>query len=435
MPDEKVVGLYGDANKIAADPGYLDVLQGEIGLNRIIFGGGYNLSAQTRALNPFTNGPEGAAPGLSLTNDDRPLRQAIAACHSRGIQVWGITSTYWAGAEHAPELMAYHLSGQRMDQFPKLPFAHEQGSMTFCPNNPRINDWFAAVLVEVAVQYDFQGYALTHFRYCHPAFLPQLMGCGCPVCQQKAAELGYDFERMRRAVLGVPGVLGKIPVKTLHAAACADLGFFDFLQVLGLDGPAIADWLNFRAAALTHNLRRFSTAVHQAAPREFAFGSDIHYPSMALLVGQRYADFVAICDQILPLLSHNEIHYLDNLGSFASHLMQWVDGLGEEDAVSLVYKLFGITIAGMPTTIQAMHLGDPIHAELEMTALAEVITSEMAKARLFAGPAIPSYPVIKGSLWPTATVKRLMAAALETGHDGVVLQGTDALFTDRRQPQ
>jgi hypothetical protein len=427
MTKEKVVGLYGDAGAAAKDAGYLNLLQDKIGLNRIIFGGGFNLSPKTRQLNPSSGGN---APGLGLTDDDSSLFLGIEEAHKRGIKVWGCMSSYWAGAEHAPELMAYDLYGNRMDYYQRSPYAHEQGSMTFCPTNERINDWFEAAFTEIAIKYDFDGYALTHFRYCHPAFIEQMLGCACPSCQKKAADLGYDFPRMKKAVLGLVDSLKHLPVALLAGKSGYSFGFTDLLQVLGVDGGGVLDWFNFRADVISGNLKRFKQTVKAEVKREFAFGSDAHYPSMAMLVGHRYKDLGSICDQILPLLSHNAIHYMDNLGSFASHLTQWNNGLSERDAVRLVYMLFGITYPGMPKTVTDMDLENPMEAEKTLqTVIPEIIASEMYKAKLYSGDNVPTYPVIKGSLfWSSLNVKKLMQTALDTGHNGIILQGTDALF-------
>ena len=50
----------------------------------------------------------------------------------------------------------------------------------------------------------------------------------------------------------------------------------------------------------------------------------------------------------------------------------------------------------------------------------------MFRARLY-NSRIPSYPVIKGGTWPKEPIRRLIAAADDLGHDGIVFQGTDAL--------
>jgi hypothetical protein len=424
MSKEKIVGLYWNASTHLGDPGYLDAAKSEIGLNRIIFGGEYNLTSKTRGLNPSKGG---AAPGVTLVDDDTPLRKAIDEAHKRDIQVWAYAGGYHGGANQAPDLMVYDLTGKRMDEFPPRMYATEQNSLTLCPNNECVNAWFEAMLVEIASRYEFQGCALSHVRYCHPAFFEQMLSCGCPTCQKKAGELGYDFGRMQRAVLGALAALKKMPASRLKTAARAGLGFFDFLQILGQDSGGVVDWFNFRADAITLNLKRFSQAVHAVRP-DFMFGMDVHYPTMALLVGHRYSDLAATCDQILPLLPHVEVLFMDNLGSFATLLMQWVDGLVEVEAVSLVYKLLGIHNPEMPVTVKAMHLGEPPSAELQMEALLDLVASEMYKARLLSGEKVPSYPVIKGSVWPEKTIRRLMEVATEAGHDGIVLQGTDALF-------
>lgn len=421
-----IVGLYADPAAVAADPGFLDIARAEIGLNRIILGGPYNLSAETRARNP---GPKqhNMAHGLSLTDDDSVLRRAIDEAHRRGIQVWHIISIYWAGAEHAPELMARDLYGRRMDEHPRLPYAHEQASYTFCPSNDLVNDWFEAALVELATRYEFDGCALTHLRFAHAAFVDELLACGCPACAAAAGQLGYDFPRMKAAALNTAQALQRASASRLRQAAGLGLGWLDFLQALGDDGGGLVDWFNFRADCITRGLQRFHRAVKRARPG-FAFGSDIHFPSLALLVGHRYRDFAGTCDHILPLLPHVEIHCLEVLAGLAGRLTQWAPGLAEPEALRLVYRMFGYEALGLPDSIAGLRLGDPPGAEPPLAALGDLVAGELVKARLLAGDRVPSYPVIKGAVWPARTVRRLMDAAQDAGHDGIVFQGTSALF-------
>ena len=424
-----VIGLYSDPAAIAADPHFLDVAQSEIGLNRLIFGGPFNLSAQTRSLNPVAKDPQHIAPGLGLTDDDSVLHRALDEAHKRDIKVWGISSAYWAGAENAPDLMTRDLYGKRMDEYPRFLYAAEQASYTFCPNNERVNAWFEAALVEMATRYAFDGFALTHFRFCHAAFFQELLSCGCDNCRAAATHLGYDFERMRKAMLSGVTALQTASAGDLKRAAAQNLGFGDVLQALGQDGGGVADWLNFRADTISRNLKQFKTAVQRAAGVKFAFGSDIYYPSLALTVGHRYRDFAATCEHILPLLPHVEIHCLGVLASFATLLMQWVPGVEERDALRLVYQFCGYDQIGMPDTIAGLHLGNPPYGEPDVSALGDLIAGEMARARLLSGDTVKTYPVIKGAIWPAATIQRLVDAAHQTGHTGVVFQGTDALFT------
>jgi hypothetical protein len=52
----------------------------------------------------------------------------------------------------------------------------------------------------------------------------------------------------------------------------------------------------------------------------------------------------------------------------------------------------------------------------------------LRRGRLYNDGSIPSYPFIKGTTWPKATVQRLMQDADALGHDGIILQGTDSLL-------
>ena len=69
-------------------------------------------------------------------------------------------------------------------------------------------------------------------------------------------------------------------------------------------------------------------------------------------------------------------------------------------------------------------------ADLEMRfeKLYDVVALEMQRARRYNDGSIPSYPVIKAGTWPKETVQRLMQTAEAQGHDGIILQGTEALL-------
>jgi hypothetical protein len=424
MSKEKVVGIYGDHNASVNDPNYLDTLQGEIGLNAIICGG-YNLSANVRALNPAT-----VPGGSTYTDDDSMLYKAQEVFRKRGIQSWAIFGGYHGMANSEPETMAYTLEGKRIDSFQPRLYAHEANGYTTCPNNEKHNAFLEAVLVDIAARYDFAGSAITHARYAHSAFIQGLLACGCETCEKKAGEFGFDFQRMKKAVLGTYYGFQKLTVDQCKLALKVGLGFLDFVEMMGQDAGAVADWFNYRAMVISHNFKRFQTAIHSVNPN-FRFGSDTHYPTMALLVGHRYADLNQVCDQIVPLLSHNEIHFMDNIGSFANFLMESVPGLEDADATSLVYNFLGVHTPGLPKTVKDMQLGTPVNAELHMNpdTLQALVANEMYKVRLLSNNKNPSYPVIKGSFWPERVVRSLMNIAVEAGHDGIVLQGTDSLFT------
>ena len=434
MTSEKwVVGLYAGPDAIAADPQYLDVLQDEIGLNRIILGGYVDLPPEVRAQNPC----QGTKGNLGVTlateeKDDVPLRRAMEEAHARDIQVWGCFGGYHGGAQHTPDLMSVDLSGRPMDEFAPYPFALEQKHQVYCPCNERVNAWLETVFAQVAMGYDYDGYALTHVRHSHPAFVQQMLACGCAVCQERASDLGYDFRRMKGAMLDSLQALQNASVVTLRQAAELSFGFGDLLQWLGQDAAGVMDWFVFRAECITQNLKRFSDAVHGSIDREFAFGTDIYPPSLALLVGHRHADLGSVCDQVLPLLSHVEIHQLESLASMATMLMRWVPDLGEREALRVVYRLFGYDQFDLPESIAELHLdkvGNPCDAEAYLTeALPQIVAAEMLKTRVNLGEQVPSYPVIKGTWWPTSTVRRLIDVSREVGHNGIVLQGTDSLF-------
>ena len=70
---------------------------------------------------------------------------------------------------------------------------------------------------------------------------------------------------------------------------------------------------------------------------------------------------------------------------------------------------------------------DEPDCELRCAALADIVETEMRRARLYNDGSIPSYPVIKGFQWPRDVIERLVAAADDMGHEGIVFQGTDVI--------
>ena len=205
------------------------------------------------------------------------------------------------------------------------------------------------------------------------------------------------------------------------------MGLPDLHQWLGLDSN-IAAWFEFRARVLATHLKSFKESTCEAAGRDLVFGGDTFPPTFALLVGHSYQDFIGWADYTSPLLSHVEVFILSTFASYADLLCQWNQGLTEEDALRLLYRLFGYDqIENMPQSLEEFGIRTP-ECEVNCRALADIVELELWRARLYNPGKIPSYPVIKGGPWTPAVVHRLIAAAERMGHEGIVFQQTTALL-------
>ena len=421
---DKLVGLYVGAEEVANDPTYLDVLKDEMGLNLIILFGAYDLSPETRAKNPATLGGT-QTHAMNLTDDDSAMRGAIEAAHRRGIDVWFCVSCWWSGVELPPEVAMQDFNGRPINEAPPIPYSHEGRTHTYCPNHPSVDNWFSSAYTELIRSYEIDGMDLTHARYYHPAYYPGLFGCGCDYCAQTAQALGYDLSRMRAAILRALDRLNRTDATEIMRLSELGLSFVGMLQHLAEDRAA-ADWFDFRCDNLCGRIRTFKRIVENAAGREIVFGSDTFVPSFASLVGHRYSEFATCSSYTSPLLPHFEIHILMNLVSLASMLCQKVGNLTESEALRAVRRLVGYDGFDLPDTFEGFGIGAP-DCETRHASLYNIIETELRKARLYNRGEVPSYPVIKGELWPTEVVRGLIDAAERMGHEGIIFQGTSSL--------
>lgn len=414
------VAAYCFAEQVAEYPDFLPLLKENVGLDLVILAGAYTPSLEVLADNPIPGEPSRTVrQGIALTDDDGVLRKAVEIAHRNDVGVWLLISGWWGGAERAPDLMMTTLSGSPISQFAPAPYASESDTLTFCPNREELNRWFGRLYVDIVDRYGAQGIDLTHARYSHPAFVESLFGCGCPHCAHTAAEMGYDFEGMRRAMLGLVDRIRNLPVEAVEEVADLHVGFFDVLELFG--GRGVVDWFHFRADAITRRLMELRAYFKSHLDREAAFVSDIFVPSFALMVGHRYGDFARFSDYLTPLLPWLEAHYLSTFAAFAHRLTREIKGLREETALQLLYRLFGYDGFDMPLTLQGLRMGQP-DCESSFEPLYPVVEGELRKAMLYNTGGLPSWPSINAGVWPVEVIQRLLQVLREVGHQGVIWQ-------------
>lgn len=445
---EKIVGASVDKEEMLKRPEELDFLKEKLGLNLVVFGGAFNLPPQVRALNPFPEGLRGRmGPGLALTDDDAPLRQAVELAHSKGVSVWVSTVSWWSNAQHAPKLSVRDLWGRRTEEVVPVPYSSDpQSGHAFCPSNEAVLTWWEAAYAEIVRMYGVEGMYNTHSRYYHPAFYPALLACGCESCQAKAAELGYDFQEMKEGLVSLWRGLERLEVKRVRQAAQLSLGALDWLELLGGD-IRVLDWLNFRAEVIGEGLGRFARAMREATNGYARFGAQAFTPSFDFLVGHHYADYERKVDMMVPVFSWLDHHFLTNVVSWANFLVERAPGLEEAEALRLVARFFGWDSLKLPSTFAAFNLGGRITWEktpnrreesisrtdgspchLSFGPYVELMELEMRKCTLFRSGRIPFYPLIRGMFRPKEEVEQQLKLVDELGFEGFILHGYDSLL-------
>jgi len=429
MNNKKRIGIYLSPQTILRNPGYLETLRDQLGLNVLVLMWNGELPPEVLAQSPFDGAPPSAervraliarhfdgqpstekftsamksvGPHVSAGGNDQEVRQAVQIAKNVGLEIWLMGGGYTAS---------------------------DYDVLMYCPSKAANNRWYEAVYTYLATAYNVDGLDITHVRYPMSSYPRGLLLCMCDDCARAAAELGYDMAAMKADIGQAWTRLRTIDAQRLAAIGQAAMGPFDYMQLLGMR-QGVVDWFRFRAELLIRNFTGFRKAVHGAAGDHFLFGADTYPASLSMLVGHNLSRWAEFSDFASPLLSHVDIFPMQTITEAAQFLRRLHPTLSEAEALRLVYRFAGYDGLGLPDTIAAFALGEP-DCEFRNIPLTDFVTLDMAKAKLYLPSEIPSYPIIQGGgapwLWPREIVEAVMANALALGHDGYIFQGTKSL--------
>ena len=193
-------------------------------------------------------------------------------------------------------------------------------------------------------------------------------------------------------------------------------GFWDFVRWLG-DDEVVLEWLECRALLLSGQMEGFRRAVGDAAGEDKVFGSDVFPPSIALLGGHLYEAWEKGADYLTGGSSFGGVvgwaTTVTNLATeWAPALCRTVAGLTEEEALRLIYRLFGYDDLDLPLSVEEIRKG-PLPLE-------DMFAREMARLKGGTSGAIPLYPPVSAQGTPER-VRKLCAAVADNGCDGAML--------------
>ena len=439
MASEQTLGLYLGADLILNNPGYLEALRSQIGLDLVIIGFCGEVSDRVRTLSPFDDMPPSderlrslvcryidgqpitqeygsvqglVGPAVHAVRHEETMRKAIDAAHDVGLDVW-LLGEAWT--------------------------TNDFQDVMYCPSDERVNDWYEALYVDIASRYDVEALDITHARYPMTSHPRGMFVCTCAKCARSAADMGYDMAQMKADVHDALAKLREVSASRLVSVAEQALGASDYVQLLDLKS-GVLDWFKFRAGVLAKGFGRFREAVHAAAGPEFIFGCDTYPASLALFAGHDLSHWAEFSDFASPLIAHADIFQMYTLVVWARFLREIIPALSEGDALKAIYRFVGYDRLGLPDNIDDFLLSsvdarpgfsEDHECEFKHVPLLDLLRLDMAKSRLHLPEGMPSYPILQGGGaphdWPKEIVQAAIASAGELGHQGVMLQGTQSL--------
>lgn len=407
----------------------MDVLQDRLGLNLVIISFTDELPQEVLEQSPYDGTPPSADRLRSLISqhlDGRPSTDKFdSAYRSVGPHVYagGNEGLLQAAIEQAKNngLEVWLLGGAWT--------ASDYDVLMYCPSKEQNNRWYEAVYMHMATAYGADGVDITHARFPMTSYPRGIFLCMCDDCARSAAALGYDMQQMKADIQDARVRLQRVDGKHVAEIGKVAAGPFDYMQLLGMK-EGVVQWFKFRSELLGNNIKRFHNAVHAAAGEYFIFGADTYPASLSMLVGHNHARWHEFSDFASPLLSHVDIFPMQTLVEFAQILRRLIVNLSEQDALAIVYRFAGYDSLDLPGSVAEFALGEP-DCEYRNVPLADLVTLDMAKAKLYLPDGIPCYPIIQGGgaphHWPREIIETLMARADELGNDGIIFQGTESL--------
>lgn len=433
IPGKKLIGYYATLDEILKEPKFLDALQKRLGVNVLLCSPPIKLPPHLLAKNPL--GPGRTLCARAHTDDDSGVFRAVEETHRRGMDFWLSYTGHHYNEECRP-IIAETFEGVKFLDMPSVRYSLES-QRTSCFAKPIVKEFEPEVFAYGAKTYGADSMYVSHYRYANPSYWPNLFGCACSYCQEEAAKMGYNFPRMKSAMLGLRLSLEKIDRKNVEHAAKFRLTFADFLTFLG-DDDGVMDWVVFRAKVVGNQLRRINEAVRAATGGRCGFITDTHNATMSIFVGHNYSDFLSGASDAFHPLSWCDTQHIGAVTAWANQLCTWAPGLEESTALRVVTRFFGWDELGLPTEwiYQVLGLKSPeekISSEafyrlFNPDLTVRLLTHEWTRLAVINNGRLPIHPVIRGDVWPEKVCRELMGRCEDLGFTGYVFQRTDNLI-------
>lgn len=324
--------------------------------------------------------------GVIVAGGDPATVEACAEC---GVTLYLCSGAYGKG-NFPDEFLSLDVNGDQQVWF---------GST--CPNRPTVREANLEGIARMAATEGIAGVYIDGCRFGSPASgLEAFFTCFCPVCEDKAARLGYDFARMKsdatalyRMIKGIgPGTawknVGQTPSMLLH-----------FL----VNHPGILEWLRFREACTTEHLRNVRATI-KGVRNDLLFAIYIFTPCLSPLVGQNYAALSnGVIDLFSPMIYRN-FPPPDGPACLNRELYDitgWFHG-EEPEILNVLTRFFGVSA--------------PTRQEMGEALSTDMVRDETRRARSLIGAHTPLVPII---YLDDPCIEASIQAAFDGGADGV----------------
>ena len=228
-----------------------------------------------------------------------------------------------------------------------------------CPNNPNLRKEKLIWLENVLTKLDIDGVLMDGIRFASPGSgINAFFTCFCEHCVNKAKELGYDLEIVRKKLIELyknmqnPRFIKYLKTITKSLALSLDL-LIDYKEIL--------DWLDFRAKCICEYVTEVRNLVKSLGNLEL--GAYVFAPSLSELVGQDYKLLSRYFDIFQPMIYRigKGVACLNYEMAILARDIAQLSGIKPENALKIVYRILGMNLPNLPRNItDLMNKGLPM---------------------------------------------------------------------------
>ncbi len=325
--------------------------------------------------------------------------EAIALTAEQGMKAYVCTHAFTAEGQFGENpYLAEDVHGQKHVWFNSA-----------CPNHPEIQKDHLRRIDTWSRTPGVSGIYVDGARFsspCSSADFRSFFTCFCPHCAEKAAALGFDFERMQHDVQRLLSVFeGRESLPLVNNLPYGGVDLLVLLNAL----PGVGDWLRFRAQSIAEHMADAAATLRAADP-DAVLGMYIFSPSIAPWVGQDYSQLRQHVDVFAPMI-YRSLQAGEGpacLNKETSRLGRELvnhDVMTDENAVAFLQTLTGFPLSEYATVVE-------VDRELPVAA----VQMETQRARNLLGSRHPLLPIIQ---LDDDGLAQSTAAALAGGADGV----------------
>jgi hypothetical protein len=281
-----------------------------------------------------------------------------------------------------------------------------------CLNTPGLAEYMKGYLKDILENYpDIDGVIVDHLEI--PSYTSELLfTCFCEACKRKADKLGYDFERMKAAVLKFYSNITNLNETTIKKVAEGEMGVNDFVGSI-MGDEFLTDWFKFRFETVNELADELRQVINDVNPH-LEFHIDSVTTSFAPCSGVSFKALRRFGYMVNP-----KLYPATDLWGWRSRIKDYINLVRQNKSIDdftmlkFIERVFGLIGISNFKTLNELY-SKPLPKEL--------FINELEKAALLFGSKHRIRPWLRIDYELVDEIRNMLKAIRESGVEGVFIR-------------